>query len=111
MDNTPHLRGPPQQAAATMRDGKKDEDEAYDPFAGLDKGSVLQETRLFDDPKVRDHGATIRTCRLLMTKVLYMLGQVRQVARLRIPPAAAAAAAPPHLPLPLRARRPSRAQR
>ena len=24
------------------RDGKKDEDEAYDPFAGLDKGSVLQ---------------------------------------------------------------------
>ena len=25
-----------------MRDGKKDEDEAYDPFAGLDKGSVLQ---------------------------------------------------------------------
>ena len=31
----PHLR-------ATMRDGKKDEDEAYDPFAGLDKGSVLQ---------------------------------------------------------------------
>jgi len=26
-----------------MRDvGKKDEDESYDPFAGLDKGSVLQ---------------------------------------------------------------------
>ena len=36
-----------------------------------------QETRLFDDPKVRDHSATIRQCRLLMTKVLYMLGQVR----------------------------------
>ena len=97
-----------------MRDvGKKDEDESYDPFAGLDKGSVLQvrsppasligafvhrracrrstrgspgaarraqETRLFNDPKVRDHGGTIRKCRLLMTQVLYMLGQVRSAA-------------------------------
>jgi hypothetical protein len=25
-----------------MRDGKKGGDKAYDPFAGLDKGSVLQ---------------------------------------------------------------------
>ena len=38
-----------------------------------------QETRLFNDAKVRDHAGTIRTCRLLMTKVLYMLGQVRLV--------------------------------
>ena len=108
-----------------MRDvGKKDEDESYDPFAGLDKGSVLQarplpslsdpgfcaspgltppppldppaargspgaahraqETRLFNDPKVRDHGGTIRKCRLLMTQVLYMLGQVRSRRR-RVP--------------------------
>ena len=36
-----------------MRDGKKDEDEAYDPFAGLDKGSVLQVRPLFGLPPRR----------------------------------------------------------
>ena len=36
-------RARPHTGCAHMgRDGKKDEDEAYDPFAGLDKGSVLQ---------------------------------------------------------------------
>jgi len=58
-----------------MRPGKKDEDDSFSMFDGLDKGSVLQETRLFNEKGVRDHGATIRSCRLLMTKVLYMVGQ------------------------------------
>eukprot|EP01051_Picozoa_sp_SAG22_P019021 SAG22_NODE_3381_length_1745_cov_3.508505_1_plen_431_part_00 len=56
--------------------GKKDEDrEDFSQFDGLDKGSVLQETRLFNEKGVRDHSPTIRSCRLLMTKVLYMTGQ------------------------------------
>lgn len=62
--------------AATAMSSKKDEDkEGFSQFDGLDKGSVLQETRLFNEKGVRDHSPTIRACRLLMTKVLYMLGQ------------------------------------
>jgi hypothetical protein len=56
--------------------GKKDEDEQYSPFAGLEKSQVLQECRAFNDPQLNP-----RLCSQLITKILYMLGQGEQLSR------------------------------
>jgi hypothetical protein len=62
---------------------KKDDDEGkvagrcvthtgqvFAPFQGLDKGTVLQEKRLFNESPLNP-----RKCCHLLTKVLYLLGQ------------------------------------
>eukprot|EP00276_Gloeochaete_wittrockiana_P011671 CAMPEP_0184373074 /NCGR_PEP_ID=MMETSP1089-20130417/164288_1 /TAXON_ID=38269 ORGANISM="Gloeochaete wittrockiana, Strain SAG46.84" /NCGR_SAMPLE_ID=MMETSP1089 /ASSEMBLY_ACC=CAM_ASM_000445 /LENGTH=897 /DNA_ID=CAMNT_0026715973 /DNA_START=26 /DNA_END=2719 /DNA_ORIENTATION=+ len=52
---------------------KKDDDDSladYSPFAQLDKGALLQESRMFSDSNLN-----ARKCVQLLTKVLYMLGQ------------------------------------
>jgi len=46
---------------------KKDDDESYIPFQGLDKGAVLQEKRIFNDNNLNS-----RKCCILLTKILYL---------------------------------------
>lgn len=53
-----------------MNPEKKNDDEAYDPFMGVDKGSVLQEKRIFNESPINP-----RKCCHLITKILYLLGQ------------------------------------
>ncbi|XP_020572866.1 coatomer subunit gamma-2 [Phalaenopsis equestris] len=52
---------------------KKDddqEDEEYSPFMGIEKGAVLQEARVFNDPQL-----DARRCSQVITKLLYLLNQ------------------------------------
>ncbi|CAK9142569.1 unnamed protein product [Ilex paraguariensis] len=52
---------------------KKDDDrddEEYSPFLGIEKGSVLQEARVFHDPQLDP-----RKCSQVITKLLYLLNQ------------------------------------
>ncbi|KAH0462371.1 hypothetical protein IEQ34_009946 [Dendrobium chrysotoxum] len=52
---------------------KKDddrEDEEYFPYLGIEKGAVLQEARVFNDPQL-----DARRCSQVITKLLYLLNQ------------------------------------
>ncbi|KAI5577260.1 hypothetical protein BDE02_09G101000 [Populus trichocarpa] len=52
---------------------KKDDDhddEEYSPFLGIEKGAVLQEARVFNDPQLDP-----RRCSQVITKLLYLLNQ------------------------------------
>ncbi|CAB4290189.1 unnamed protein product [Prunus armeniaca] len=52
---------------------KKDDDrddEEYSPFLGIEKGAVLQEARVFNDPQLDS-----RRCSQVITKLLYLLNQ------------------------------------
>ncbi|OAY29680.1 coatomer subunit gamma isoform X2 [Manihot esculenta] len=52
---------------------KKDDDrddEEYSPFMGIEKGAVLQEARVFNDPQLDP-----RKCSQVITKLLYLLNQ------------------------------------
>ncbi|XVF45264.1 hypothetical protein PTKIN_Ptkin02bG0191400 [Pterospermum kingtungense] len=52
---------------------KKDDDrdeEEYSPFLGIEKGAVLQEARVFNDPQIDP-----RRCSQVITKLLYLLNQ------------------------------------
>eukprot|EP01116_Phalansterium_solitarium_P019553 TRINITY_DN5508_c0_g1_i3.p1 TRINITY_DN5508_c0_g1~~TRINITY_DN5508_c0_g1_i3.p1 ORF type:complete len:847 (-),score=248.69 TRINITY_DN5508_c0_g1_i3:188-2728(-) len=49
---------------------KKDDDEGYIPFQGIDKGVVLQEKRLFNETPLNP-----KKCCALMTKLLYLVVQ------------------------------------
>ncbi|XWS67927.1 hypothetical protein CRYUN_Cryun04dG0046800 [Craigia yunnanensis] len=52
---------------------KKDDDrddEDYSPFLGIEKGAVLQEARVFNDPQLDP-----RRCSQVITKLLYLLNQ------------------------------------
>ncbi|XP_058069047.1 coatomer subunit gamma-2 isoform X2 [Magnolia sinica] len=52
---------------------KKDDDrdeEEYSPFLGIEKGAVLQEARVFNDPQL-----DARRCSQVITKLLYLLNQ------------------------------------
>ncbi|XP_008783467.1 coatomer subunit gamma-2 [Phoenix dactylifera] len=52
---------------------KKDDDrddEDYSPFLGIEKGAVLQEARVFNDPQL-----DARRCSQVITKLLYLLNQ------------------------------------
>ncbi|KAK3240866.1 hypothetical protein CYMTET_49332 [Cymbomonas tetramitiformis] len=64
----------PQTAANAVRDTvKKDEDkeeEELSPFYGIEKGAVLQESRVFNDPQI-----DVRRCQQIITKLLYLLNQ------------------------------------
>jgi len=52
------------------RGEKKDDDESYVPFQGLDKGIFLQEKRIFNDTPLNP-----RKCCQLLTKLLYLVAQ------------------------------------
>merc|ERR1719174_802909 len=56
---------------------KKDEDEAYSPFAGLQKAAVLQEGRCFNDREINP-----RKCITILTKILWLLSQGDKLSRL-----------------------------
>ena len=55
---------------------KKDEDEAYSPFAGLQKSTVLQECRCFNDREINP-----RKCIGILTKILWLLSQGEALTR------------------------------
>lgn len=42
----------------------------YSPFLGIEKGAVLQEARVFNDPQL-----DARRCSQVITKLLYLLNQ------------------------------------
>jgi len=50
------------------RGEKKDDDEAFIPFQGLEKGIVLQEKRIFNETPLNP-----RKCCQLLTKLLYLV--------------------------------------
>ena len=65
-------------AAMTMAKGdKKEDDEAYSPFAGLQKAAVLQETRCFNDREIN-----ARKCIGILTRILWLLTQGDKLSRL-----------------------------
>ena len=55
---------------------KKDEDEAYSPFTGLQKATVLQEGRCFNDRDIN-----VRKCIGILTKILWLLSQGEKLTR------------------------------
>ena len=61
---------------AANRDGKKDEDEQYSPFTGLQKAAVLQEGRCFSDREINP-----RKCITILTKILWLLSQGETLTR------------------------------
>ena len=64
-------------AAMSMASRKeKDEDEAYSPFAGLQKAAVLQEGRCFNDREINP-----RKCIGILTKILWLLSQGDKLTR------------------------------
>lgn len=57
---------------------KKDDEESYTfPFQNLETSSVLQETRVFNETPIK-----ARHCVLIMTKLLYLIGQSKSFARI-----------------------------
>ncbi|KAK3920493.1 Coatomer subunit gamma-2 [Frankliniella fusca] len=59
---------------AFKRDKKEEEDGGGNPFENIDKTSVLQEARAFNDTSVNP-----RKCTHILTKVLYLLNQGEQL--------------------------------
>ncbi|KAG6572031.1 Coatomer subunit gamma, partial [Cucurbita argyrosperma subsp. sororia] len=52
------------------KDDDRDEEAEYSPFLGIEKGAVLQEARVFNDPQLDP-----RRCSQVITKLLYLLNQ------------------------------------
>ncbi|XP_051145035.1 coatomer subunit gamma-like [Andrographis paniculata] len=52
------------------KDDDRDEEVEYSPFFGIEKGAVLQEARVFNDPQL-----DARRCSQVITKLLYLLNQ------------------------------------
>ncbi|MCO5593640.1 hypothetical protein L7F22_047655 [Adiantum nelumboides] len=55
---------------AMKKEDDRDDEEEYSPYLGIEKGAVLQEARLFNDPHV-----DARRCAQVITKLLYLLNQ------------------------------------
>lgn len=55
---------------AMKKEDDRDDEEEYSPFLGIEKGAVLQEARVFNDPHV-----DARRCAQVITKLLYLLNQ------------------------------------
>ncbi|KAK3420891.1 hypothetical protein EUGRSUZ_G00444 [Eucalyptus grandis] len=53
-----------------MKKDDDDEEADYSPFLGIEKGAVLQEARVFNDPQLDP-----RRCSQVITKLLYLLNQ------------------------------------
>ncbi|GAA0144196.1 vesicle coat protein [Lithospermum erythrorhizon] len=52
------------------KDDDRDDDFEFSPFYGIEKGAVLQEARVFNDPQL-----DARRCSQVITKLLYLLNQ------------------------------------
>uniref|UniRef100_A0A5B6YRA2 Coatomer subunit gamma n=1 Tax=Davidia involucrata TaxID=16924 RepID=A0A5B6YRA2_DAVIN len=52
------------------KDDDRDDEAEYSPFLGIEKGAVLQEARVFNDPQLDS-----RRCSQVITKLLYLLNQ------------------------------------
>ncbi|XP_022970486.1 coatomer subunit gamma-2-like isoform X1 [Cucurbita maxima] len=52
------------------KDDDRDDEDEYSPFMGIEKGSVLQEARVFNDPQLDP-----RRCSQVITRLLYLLNQ------------------------------------
>ncbi|XP_027191338.1 coatomer subunit gamma [Cicer arietinum] len=52
------------------KDDDRDDEVEYSPFMGIEKGAVLQEARVFNDPQL-----DARRCSQVITKLLYLLNQ------------------------------------
>lgn len=52
------------------KDDDRDDEMDYSPFLGIEKGAVLQEARVFNDPQLDP-----RRCSQVITKLLYLLNQ------------------------------------
>ncbi|KAF9676007.1 hypothetical protein SADUNF_Sadunf09G0093500 [Salix dunnii] len=52
------------------KDDDHDDEAEYSPFLGIEKGAVLQEARVFNDPQLDP-----RRCSQVITKLLYLLNQ------------------------------------
>ncbi|PON84890.1 Coatomer gamma subunit [Trema orientale] len=52
------------------KDDDRDDEADYHPFLGIEKGAVLQEARVFNDPQL-----DARRCSQVITKLLYLLNQ------------------------------------
>ncbi|GER28956.1 coatomer subunit gamma [Striga asiatica] len=52
------------------KDDDRDEEAEFSPFLGIEKGAVLQEARVFNDPQL-----DARRCSQVITKLLYLLNQ------------------------------------
>ncbi|KAE8667416.1 Coatomer subunit gamma-2 [Hibiscus syriacus] len=52
------------------KDDDRDDEVDYSPFMGIEKGAVLQEARVFNDPQLDP-----RRCSQVITKLLYLLNQ------------------------------------
>ncbi|KAK8625005.1 hypothetical protein V6N13_089888 [Hibiscus sabdariffa] len=52
------------------KDDDRDDEADYSPFLGIEKGAVLQEARVFNDPQLDP-----RRCSQVITKLLYLLNQ------------------------------------
>ncbi|KAK2988563.1 hypothetical protein RJ640_016423 [Escallonia rubra] len=57
-------------AQLVKKDDDRDEEAEYSPFIGIEKGAVLQEARVFNDPQLDS-----RRCSQVITKLLYLLNQ------------------------------------
>lgn len=55
---------------AMKKEDDRDDEEEYSPYLGIEKGAVLQEARVFNDPHV-----DARRCAQVITKLLYLLNQ------------------------------------
>jgi len=64
------LQGMKDAALSMANREKKDEDEVYSPFQGLQKSQVLQEGRCFNDREINP-----RKCIGIITKILWLLSQ------------------------------------
>ncbi|KAK1651767.1 hypothetical protein QYE76_069572 [Lolium multiflorum] len=60
----------PEMAQPYMKKDDDDSDIEYSPFFGIEKGAVLQEARVFNDPQL-----DARKCSQVITKLLYLLNQ------------------------------------
>ncbi|CAI9765515.1 unnamed protein product [Fraxinus pennsylvanica] len=52
------------------KDDDRDDEDEYSPFMGIEKGAVLQEARVFNDPQL-----DAKRCSQVITKLLYLLNQ------------------------------------
>ncbi|KAF6149801.1 hypothetical protein GIB67_017534 [Kingdonia uniflora] len=52
------------------KDDDRDDEAEYSPFMGIEKGAVLQEAKVFNDPQLDP-----RRCSQVITKLLYLLNQ------------------------------------
>merc|ERR1719181_1999907 len=64
------LQGMKEAAMSMATREKKDEDEVYSPFQGLQKSAVLQDSRCFNDREINP-----RRCIAIITKILWLLSQ------------------------------------